>query len=67
MTWTVSYSYGSISDGQDFDNEEEAQSFYEMIEARIYEFGNGPDNEYESQVTLITLVDNGEEDESQKD
>lgn len=52
MTWTVSYSYGTICDGQTFDDEDEAQHFYEMIEARIYEFGNDPDNEYESKVEI---------------
>lgn len=52
MTWTVSYSYGTICDSATFDDEDEAQSFYEMIEARIHEFGNDPDNEYESMVEI---------------
>lgn len=52
MTWTVGYSYGTICDSATFDDEEEAQSFYEMIQARIYEFGNDPDNEYESMVEI---------------
>lgn len=56
MTWTVSYSYGTISDGETFDDEDEAQHFYEMIQARIYEFDNDPDNEgdneYESMVEI---------------
>lgn len=52
MTWTVGYSYGTICDSQTFDDEDEAQHFYEMIQGRIEEFGNDPDNEYESMVEI---------------
>ena len=51
MSWTVSYSYGSICDAMTFDDEDEAQHFYELIEGRIQEFGS--DGEYESKVELI--------------
>jgi hypothetical protein len=57
MSWTVSYSYGTICDSKDFDDEDEAQSFYEMIEGRIQEFGNDPDNEYESKVEMVNNDD----------
>lgn len=52
MTWTVSYSYGTICDCAYFDDEDDAQSFYDMIQGRIQEFGNDPDNEYESKVEM---------------
>lgn len=56
MSWTVGYSYGTICDSQTFDDEYEAQHFYEMIQERIYEFDNDPenegDNEYESMVEI---------------
>lgn len=50
MTWTVSYSYGSICDALTFEDEDEAQRFYEMIQDRIQEFGD--DGEYESPVEI---------------
>jgi hypothetical protein len=50
MSWTVSYSYGSICEQLSFDNEDDAQSFFEMISDRINEFGEG--GEYESEVTM---------------
>ena len=59
MSWTVSYSYGSICDALTFDDEDEAQHFYELIQARIEEFGDG--GEYESQVELIENEVNTEE------
>lgn len=52
MTWNVSYSYGTICDIAYFDDQDEAQSFYEMIQDRIAKFGNDPDNEYESMVEI---------------
>lgn len=50
MTWTVSYSYGSICDSQTFDTEEEAEAFYYMIEERIVEMGE--EGEYDSSVEM---------------
>lgn len=57
MTWTVSYSYGNTRDAQTFDDEEEAIDFYETIEELIHEFGNDPDNQYESKVEVKENTD----------
>lgn len=51
MSWTVSYSYGSICDSLTFDDEDEAQHFYQIIQDRIQEFGDF-EGEYESQVEI---------------
>jgi len=52
MSWTVSYSYGTICESMTFEDEDAAIRFYEIIVDRIQEYGDDSDAEYESRVEI---------------